>query len=200
MSYITRLLKNQKLLSKIILASENIALNRTSRPPNSIFEGYQEITQKLTKNKNLITELKNDLHNETDTEMKALFQEEINENLEIITDHHEELLEFTIDELLPYRESQLLFSQLDLYVSGCVLTFKGAIGGDEATMFANELKDGYQVYINSKNWDSTSLTSETDGLADVHDVSKLGVRGNFVATTSFIQGGSVMSQKWPEMA
>ena len=56
-------------------------------------------------------------------------------------------------------------------------------------------KNPVPTLINSKNWDSTSLTSETDGLADVHDVSKLGVRGNFVATTSFIQGGSVMSQK-----
>ena len=62
------------------------------------------------------------------------------------------------------------------------------IGGDEATMFAYELKDGYQCYINSKNWDSTCLNSETDGLGGAeHDISKLGVRGNFVATTSFIQ-------------
>ena len=51
------------------------------RPPTSIFEGYQEITHKISKNKDLINELKNDLNNETDTETKVLFQEEIKENI-----------------------------------------------------------------------------------------------------------------------
>jgi len=83
MSYITRLLKNQKVLSKIILASENIALNGATCPPTSIFEGYQEITHKISKNKDLINELKNDLKTK-----QILFQEEIKENMEITTDHH----------------------------------------------------------------------------------------------------------------
>merc|ERR1712178_193901 len=48
-------------------------------------------------------------------------------------------------------------------------------------MFANELKNGYQTYLENKGWENYTINDDTT------DVSKIAHKGDDFATTSFIK-------------
>ena len=108
----------------------------------TLYRDFRKKTQVVDGNKKL-------LGTETDSEMKDLLKEEIKE----------------IEQELPQLELSLKLSLIPKDPNddkNIILEIRAGAGGDEASLFAEELFRGYSYYANSQGW-KVELLSFSDG-------------------------------------
>jgi peptide chain release factor 1 len=107
-----------------------------------LYRDFKKKTETLKANKFLMT-------SESDPEMKELIREEIKE----------------IEEVLPGIEDELKISLIPKDPNddkNILLEIRAGAGGDEASLFADELFRGYVTYANKQGW-KVDLVSFSDG-------------------------------------
>lgn len=89
--------------------------------------------------------------------LNEMLQSDIKETNEKIQVETNNLLEVYMDEVLPYFESIQEYSEYDLEINGGIFSVTGAVGGDEAWFFAEELFNNYCHYADNKDWQYDEL-------------------------------------------
>lgn len=122
-----------------------VKLNKEYRDLEKIAEAKKEYQQILHN----ISEAKNILENESDTELREMAKEELESGNTRLPELEDDI--------------KLLLVPADPQDSkNAIVEVRGGTGGDEAAIFAGDLYRMYQKYCESKGW-KTEITSYTEG-------------------------------------
>lgn len=157
-----------------------VKLNKEYRDLEKIANAKKEYQQILDG----ITEAKNILDKESDTELREIAKEELD----------------SCNERLPQLEEEikiLLIPSDPQDSKDAIVEIRGGTGGDEAAIFAGDLYRMYIKYCESKNW-KTEITSFTEGTSGGYKEIIFTVTGEGVYGTLKYESGVHRVQRVPE--
>lgn len=157
-----------------------VKLNKEYSDLQKIVEVHNEYKTALDS----VTEAKNILANESDTDLKQLANEELAINSEKLPQLEEKI--------------KLLLIPADPEdAKNVVMEIRGGTGGDEAAIFAGDLYKMYAKYCESKGW-TTELVSFTEGTSGGYKEIIFTVSGSDVYGTLKYESGVHRVQRVPQ--
>ena len=174
-------------LTQLIMQPEIIADNKNWKKLVKERSNLEELVECRNKLENVVNQLnanEQSLQQETDQEMKALYQEE-NHELKKQKNNLEDELQIL---LLPKDEDD---------DKDCIIEIRGAAGGEESSLFASVLLNMYIRYAERHHWKyEVNDISETE-LGGVKEAS-LTIRGKNVFSKMKYESGEHRVQRVPE--
>lgn len=174
-------------LTQLIMQPEIIADNKNWKKLVKERSNLEELVECRNKLENVVNQLnanEQSLQQETDQEMKALYQEE-NHELKKQKNNLEDELQIL---LLPKDEDD---------DKDCIIEIRGAAGGEESSLFASVLLNMYIRYAERHHWKyEVNDISETE-LGGVKEAS-LTIRGKNVFSKMKYESGVHRVQRVPE--
>ncbi|WP_294079793.1 peptide chain release factor 1 [Proteiniphilum sp. UBA5384] len=184
-------------LSHLVTRFEEVAILITAPEVISDMDRYVKLNkeysdlQKIVEVRNeyktaldSVTEAKNILANESDTDLKQLANEELAINSEKLPQLEEKI--------------KLLLIPADPEdAKNVVMEIRGGTGGDEAAIFAGDLYKMYAKYCESKGW-TTELVSFTEGTSGGYKEIIFTVSGSDVYGTLKYESGVHRVQRVPQ--
>lgn len=156
-----------------------VKLNKEYRDLEKIVGARKEYEQVLTS----ISEAKNILENESDSELRQIAKEELDLSTERLPQLEEEI--------------KLLLVPADPQdAKDAIVEIRGGTGGDEAAIFAGDLYRMYQKYSETKGW-KTEITSYTEGTSGGFKEIIFTVSGESVYGTLKYESGVHRVQRVP---
>lgn len=174
-------------LTELVMKSEVIADNREWKKLVKERSGLEELALAHEKLKNLVENLENcqkDLSKESDSEMKTLFETEINDLEQKI----EQCVEDIKILLLPKDEND---------DSNAILEIRSAAGGEESALFALELCRMYSHYAEKKNWKVEYIDMNETELGGVKEATIM-LKGKGAYSRMKYESGVHRVQRVPE--
>lgn len=188
MSGFSDLKKEYEELSKQLSSGEIISDRRKLREVSQRYNQLKEIVERQEKIKKLelnICENENLLKTETDPELMALAKEE----LEGQKKNKEALEEELKEKLSPTSTIK--------NISEAIIEIRPGVGGDEASLFAQDLFRMYSRYAEIKNWRLTILQENRTELKGVREIT-FEIRGKGVYHALKNESGVHRVQRIPE--
>ncbi|ASZ09404.1 peptide chain release factor 1 [Mesoplasma chauliocola] len=146
-----------------------------------------DVVQKFQEYKNVIqaiSDAKEILGNEKDTEMIELAKMELSENEEAA----ESIIKIIEEMLLPKDPND---------DKNVIVEIRGAAGGDEANIFAGDLLRMYKLYAETQNWKITMMDASSSEAGGFSQVSFM-VKGDRVYSKLKFESGAHRVQRVPK--
>ncbi len=121
-------------------------------------------------------------------------------------EHDKELMEFAKEEIIRLNEEkESIEHELEILLiphdpndeKNVIVEIRGAAGGDEANIFAGDLYDMYQKYINQFGW-KTEILNSVEGSAGGYSQIEFIIKGEGVYSKLKYESGSHRVQRVPE--
>ena len=179
--------KKHEELTKLLMDSSVISDPKKLMEYNKALNSIDEIVLKYTEYKNKKNELdnlKNDIKNEKDLEMKEIMQEEIAE-LEISIPKLEEQLKILLLPKDPNDEKNV------------IVEIRAAAGGDEAALFAFDIFRMFNRYAERSKWKVEILDKNEIGVGGIKEITFL-IKGNGAFSRLKFESGVHRVQRVPE--
>lgn len=134
-------------------SEKTIALNREYKALAPIAEKskeYRIVLQKIEEDSEIV-------HSSTDSELKEIAKEELEENKKIQLDLEQEL-------------KQMLIPKDPQDEKNTIVEIRAGTGGEEAALFASDLYKMYSKYIEKQGWKKEILSSSPTGLGGLKEI------------------------------
>ena len=134
---------NEQLMSQSLDSKKRTELQKNASLLSTILNSHQAIEQTKT----LINETQQQLSVEFDSDLKQMFEQELDELQKVLTQQENDL-------------EEALYPPDDIAVRSAYLEIRAGAGGQEASLFVADLLKMYMHYAEKQNW-KTEIVSES---------------------------------------